>query len=213
MPAHCTSAGIAKFLAAGALLLCIGCTTRLAPDAPAAINPGNATSKPVQSAGVICPENTQIRFVGSALLNSHEGTFTRFAGQLTYPVNDSGPGAECAQLSAQVETGSVQTQIPLLTRHIKDADFLDTDKYPLATFVSRQIASAPSANSTHLVTGDFTIHGITKTIAFPAAIDIRPASIHFKASFTIRQSDFGMNASRNTVDDVPVTVDAMVPRN
>jgi len=197
-----------KFLGTATLLLLTGCTTRLSSDSAVSIGSGSATSQASQGIGVISPENTQIRFVGSALLISHEGTFTRFTGQLTCPGSDPA----LAQVSAQVEMGSVYTRIPLLTRHLKDSDFFDTDQYPTAAFVSRQIAPDPASDKIDRVTGQFTIHGVTKTIAFPATVDIQPATIHFKASFTIRQSDFGMNPSRTTSDDVSVTIDSTVRR-
>ncbi len=50
--------------------------------------------------------------------------------------------------------------------HIRSADFLDAAKYQMAKFVSTKIV-AKGENKIE-VTGDLTLHGVTKSITFPA---------------------------------------------
>jgi len=135
-------------------------------------------------------------------MTSHQGTFTRFTGQLDCP--DSDPAH--AHISAEIAMVSVYTEISLLTKHLKQADFFDVPKYPRATFVSTHIERSSSPGNTHIITGDFTIHGITKSLSFPANFQVDGKSITLSATITIRQSDFKMESARTTTDDVPVTV-------
>lgn len=60
-----------------------------------------------------------------------------------------------------------------LTTHLKSEDFFNVATYPESTFVIRGIeerSDLAAENSTHLVTGDLIIKGITNTISIPANI-------------------------------------------
>ena len=50
-------------------------------------------------------------------------------------------------------------------KHLKSADFLDVKKYPTATFKSTGFKSTGEGMGE--ITGDFTLHGVTKSITFP----------------------------------------------
>jgi len=181
-----------------AILFCLaGCSSRL-PVSAFAPTTSPATSPP----GALSPQNTRITFIGSALAASHEGTFTRFSGQLDCP--DSDPTD--AHIVVEIEMDSITTDIPLLTKHLKESDFFEVKKYPTARFVSTRIQ--PGANPT--IAGDFTIHGVTKSLMFPAKFQTDGRTITLDATITIRQSDFAMQSARITNDDVPVTVSIRV---
>jgi len=47
-------------------------------------------------------------------------------------------------------------------KHLRSADFLDASKYPKATFVSTTYK--PTGEGTAELTGDLTLHGVTKPI-------------------------------------------------
>jgi polyisoprenoid-binding protein YceI len=150
----------------------------------------------------------RITFTGSALTVSHQGTFTRFTGQFDCP--DSDPAH--AHLAAEIDMDSVTTEIALLTKHLKQSDFFDVARYPKSSFISSHIERSEPPDNTFIITGNFTIHGITKTISFPATFIVDGNSISLSATLTIRQSDFAMQSARITSDDVPVTVTARFRR-
>jgi polyisoprenoid-binding protein YceI len=178
-----------------------GCSTRLAPTTASAV----ATTAPAGRME-FSPANTRITFVGSALFNSHEGEFRQFTGRFDCPGDDPTAG----HLACRIDMASVETKIPLLTKHLKDSDFFDVAAYPTATFDSTSIRH--DADGSDLITGNLRLHGVTHPVSIPAKITEDPATITIEAHFTIRQSDFGMASARTTTDDVPVTVTARLRR-
>jgi polyisoprenoid-binding protein YceI len=195
-----------------ALVVCLaGCATRMGSSMTDAGDAGSFVIPTTAPAGslLLSPRNTHITFIGSALLNSHEGAFTRFAGQLDYP-----PGSDLgdARLTVEIDMTSVVTEIPLLTRHLKEADFFDVAKYPRASFVSTRIRPSPAPGPSGTISGELTLHGRTRTISFPARFTAEPRGVALDATFTIRQSDFGMLSARTTTDDVPTRVWARLSR-
>ena len=108
---------------------------------------------------------------------------------------------------------SVYTKVELLTKHLKHPDMLDVEHYPTASFVSRRIDPPAAGDDRLLVTGDFTIHGTTRPVTFPARVAVTPDAATLEATFTIAQTEFGMaEAAKKVKDAVPVTVSIRVPR-
>ena len=72
-----------------------------------------------------------------------------------------------------------------LVNHLKSEDFFYVQEYPFARFdivnvIEKQDASAPESGGvvpTHDVTGNLTIRGTTKSITFPARIEISDGNI------------------------------------
>jgi polyisoprenoid-binding protein YceI len=75
---------------------------------------------------------------------------------------------------------------------LKSADFFDAEKFPKATFVSTSVKPGGEKNATHTVTGNLTMHGVTKSISFPATIRLAPGSAEADAEFAINRKDFGI---------------------
>jgi polyisoprenoid-binding protein YceI len=173
-----------------------------APNAP---GPPNSTS----AALFLSPENTSIRFVGASLKNRQPGSFTRFGGQLELASNDP----RDARLSIEIEMDSVRTEIPLMTKHLKRADFFDVERFPKATFVSSRIEASRREGVTHSIIGNVTVHGTTQTLAIPARFAVSADLVTLDATIELRQSEFGMDrAVRKTDDVVPVTLSARLAR-
>jgi polyisoprenoid-binding protein YceI len=70
------------------------------------------------------------------------------------------PGApENSRVEATIDAKTIQTRDDQRDAHLKSADFLDVEKYPTITFVSKKITGSEGEWK---VTGDLTIHGVTK---------------------------------------------------
>lgn len=133
----------------------------------------------------ITPENTKIEFVGAKVTQSHEGGFTKFAG--TVDVRDP---LEDSIVEVTIETASLYADRDKLTTHLKSADFFDVAKYPSAKFRSTQITKAGGG---HMITGDLTLHGQSKSITFPATFSQgSDGGIQGSAAFAINRQDFGI---------------------
>jgi polyisoprenoid-binding protein YceI len=90
------------------------------------------------------------------------GRFDKFSG--TFSFDDKNPDASTVKVN--IDTTSVDTNLALRDKHLRGADLLNTDKFPTATFESTSIKSTAPNKAT--VTGNFTLHGVTKEISFDA---------------------------------------------
>ena len=137
----------------------------------------------------ISPQNSKIEFVGSKVTGSHNGSFEKFNGQIHYTNGDPTQ----SHVTITIDTPSVQTDDPKLTEHLKTPDFFDIAKFPDATFESTAIKTGGEKGATHTVTGNLKLHGVTKSITFPATISVTPEVATVDADFAINRKDFGIN--------------------
>jgi polyisoprenoid-binding protein YceI len=88
-----------------------------------------------------------------------------------------------------ISTRSLWSDNERLTGHLKNADFFNVEKHPTATFQS----SAIEQQSTNWnITGELTMHGVTKQITFPAQIQVSADKVEVDAEFAINRFDFEM---------------------
>jgi polyisoprenoid-binding protein YceI len=115
---------------------------------------------------------------------------------------------------------SLDTHVPALDKHLKEADFFDADKYPTVTFKSTKVQ--PLGGHKFNVTGDLTVHGVTKTVVLAATLNkvgphpmSKAQSIGFDATASIKRSDFGVGAYVPKVSDeisIRITTEGSVPK-
>jgi polyisoprenoid-binding protein YceI len=180
---------------------------------PAADKPKAVTSEaaPVASASVagekysITPDNSKIEFGASKVTGSHNGSFGKFSGAIEYLGQP-----EKSRVTITINLDSVTTDTPKLTDHLKTADFFEVARYPQAAFESTQITVGGDKGATHTVTGNLQLHGVTKSITFPATIAVSPGAITVDSTFAINRKDFGINyagAADNLIrDEVVLTL-------
>ena len=161
-----------------------------AADKPRATTGEAAQASPQNVAGQkyrITNENSKIEFIGSKVTGSHNGSFQKFSGDIDYA------GApERSRVSVTIDAASLNADDPKLTEHLKTADFFDVAKFPQATFVSTEIKPG-GQNASHTITGNLTLHGVTKAVTFPATINVTPDVANVDANFSINRKDFGIN--------------------
>jgi polyisoprenoid-binding protein YceI len=147
------------------------------------------------------------------------------------PVADIGIGDSTLVFDAQnPANSSVEVTMPLsnldthvsaLDKHLKEPDFFDADKYPTITFKSTSVK--PLGGNKYEVTGNLTVHGVTKPVTLSATLNksgVHPMrkvqAIGFDASGTLKRSDFGLGAYVPMVSDeikLNITTEAWVPGN
>jgi polyisoprenoid-binding protein YceI len=131
---------------------------------------------------------SKIEFVGAKVTGKHDGSFQSFTGNVNLVDNKPEKGS----VSTEIDVGSLKSDDEELTAHLKAADLLDVAKYPKATFTSTSIKSGGEKGATHTVTGNFQLHGVAKSISFPAAIKINGDAVDVDAEFAINRKDFGI---------------------
>ena len=147
----------------------------------------------------ITPDNSKIEFVASKVTGSHYGSFGKFSGTIAF---NGQP--EKSKVTINIDTASVTTDTPDLTKHLQTPDFFDVAKYSQAIFTSTQIKPGGEKGATHTVTGNLQLHGVTKSITFPATIAVTPDAITVESTFAINRKDFGINyagAADNLIRD------------
>jgi len=88
-----------------------------------------------------------------------------------------------------IETDSLWADNPKLTGHLKSPDFFDVASHPTATFESTEIVPAETG---YMVTGNLDLHGVTKSITFPAEITVEDGQVRVDSEFSIKRFDFGI---------------------
>ena len=133
---------------------------------------------------VIRAEST-IGFSASKVTHTHEGGFKNFAGKIN--VAD---GKIVGTPEVKISTQSIWADDPRLTGHLKSPDFFDTAKFPTATFTTTDIKPSGAQKT---VTGNLELHGVTKSITFPAYIQVTAEAVTVNAQFGINRKDFNIN--------------------
>jgi len=133
----------------------------------------------------INPSNSKIEFVGAKVTASHPGGFTDFAGKV-----DVGDPIEKSQIEVTIQTASLYADKEKLTKHLKSPDFFDVAKFPTAMFRSTEIKKDGDG---HTISGDLTLHGVTKRINFPGTISVSEGRLDADAEFSINRHDYGIS--------------------
>ena len=142
-------------------------------------------------------------------ISTVRGAFTKVSGTVTY--DPSAPGKTAIDVS--IDANSIDTRVEMRDNDLRSDHFFDVAKYPTLTFKSKQVADAGPGKLR--VTGDLTIHGVTKEVVLdvdgPSAPVTDPkGNLHMGASAStkINRMDYGVNGGSATVgNDVPITID------
>ena len=170
----------------------------------------------------IDPNHSSAQFtVRHMMISNVKGTFSKVSGMVQYDAADPTKSV----VDATIEVGSVDTHQEGRDRDLRSANFFDAEKYPTMTFKSKKVES--SGPGKLKMTGDLTIHGVTKEVEFDVdgpspAIKDAQGNMHTGAEATakINRRDFGLMYSRMLEtggavvgDDVQITLDVeMVKR-
>jgi polyisoprenoid-binding protein YceI len=139
-------------------------------------------------------EESKIDFIGSKVTGQHHGGFTAFQGSMNLVDND--PTKSSVEIT--IDTTSLWADNDRLTGHLKSPDFFDVASHPQATFQSTAIVKDGDA---YTVTGNLQLHGVTKSISFPAAIAVGNDQVVVNSEFFIKRFDFGI-AYKGKADDL-----------
>ena len=138
--------------------------------------------------------HTQVMFSVSHMgFSTYTGTFSGADGELTLDPKT----ASASALKVSVPVKSVMTTSSKLDEELRSADWLDAGQFPDMTFVSTKVA--PAGKGKAKVTGDLTIHGVTK----PATLEVsfvgagvnpldKKYTVGFEAKGDVKRSDFGV---------------------
>ena len=127
-----------------------------------------------------------------AMVTKVRGAFNDFEGSAT--LDGENPSNSTVSVTAKV--ASIDTRNEQRDGHLRTNDFLDAETFPTITFTSTKIEH--QGGNDFQVTGDLTVHGVTKTVTLPlefqgsAQDPFGNTRIGFEGSTSILRSDYGV---------------------
>ncbi|HEX9080989.1 MAG TPA: YceI family protein, partial [Holophagaceae bacterium] len=109
----------------------------------------------------IDPVHSQVAFQIRHFVSKVSGRFTKFSGEIKVDTKD----ITKSSVDVSIDTASITTDNTMRDNHLKSPDFFNVAKYPTITFKSTAVEEV--AKGKLEITGDFTMHGVTKRITFP----------------------------------------------
>jgi polyisoprenoid-binding protein YceI len=157
--------------------------------------------------------HSEVTFQVRHLLTKVRGRFSDFNGTIDY--DEENP--ERSLVDVTVQATSIDTNERDRDAHLRSADFFDVEKIPVLTFRSTEIHRHSADRFS--VTGDLTIHGVTRSVNFETSLLGKAKDpwgherIAFEAEAAINRKDFGLtwNAALETGgflvgDDVKISL-------
>lgn len=117
--------------------------------------PAMADNYIIDTKGAHASINFQVQHLGYSWL---VGRFNDFGGEFTY--DPKNPGA--STINVTINTKSVDSNHAERDKHLRSDDFLNVDKFPTATFVSKKVVMDGDAEFN--IVGDLTLNGVTKSV-------------------------------------------------
>jgi polyisoprenoid-binding protein YceI len=119
--------------------------------------PTLAADYAIDTKGAHASINFAVKHLGYSVLT---GRFDNFSGDFSYdPANP-----EASTVSVTIDTTSVNSNHAERDKHLRSGDFLNVEKFPKATFVSKKIVVDGDDKDEFDIVGDLTLNGVTKSI-------------------------------------------------
>jgi polyisoprenoid-binding protein YceI len=143
----------------------------------------------------IDPVHSTAQFkVKHMMISNVKGEFTAVTGKLELNNAD----ITKSKIEASIDAGSINTREPQRDAHLKSADFLDVEKFPVLTFKSTRVSKVKVDELS--VEGNLTIHGVTRNVVFEVEGPSAPVKdpwgstrIGISATTRIDRKDFGLS--------------------
>jgi polyisoprenoid-binding protein YceI len=175
-----------------------------------------ATPQAATSTWNVDPVHSAAEFkVKHMMISNVKGHFTGLTGVLTLDETD----VTKSRIEGTIDVATITTREPQRDTHLRSADFFDVEKFPTMSFKSTLITREGPGELA--VTGDLTIHGVTREVEFTVEGPTPPGKdpwgntrLGASATAKISRKDFGLtyNAALETGgiligDEVTITVE------
>lgn len=150
----------------------------------------------------------QFQWLSDAPLEKIKGTAGGITGTIT--MNPKNLSTIRGSISARVNT--MKSGNSTRDGHLRGSNWLDADRYPTITFVITSVSNIRTngSSASGTVTGNFTMHGVTKRLSFPFSLKYVDESaqtrsrapgdlVMFNAQFEIALNDFNVSGAKGMV--------------
>lgn len=124
---------------------------------------------------------------------------------------------ERSRIRMTIQTASLRTGADLVDGFIKGKTMLDVARYPVASFVSQQVARTGERSLS--ISGQLTIRGASQPVTVNAVAESDPAGLRaggnlpFHANASFSRAAFGIGREVNIVDDqVEIDIKGVIAR-
>lgn len=120
------------------------------------------------------------------------GQFKDWEAKLAY--DEADPSRSSVRV--EIATASIDTREAKRDEHLRSGDFFDAESFPKMVFQSKRVE--PVGKGRYRVTGDLTLHGVTKEVALDVEETGRGkdpwgnSRLGFSAKGSLLRSDFGL---------------------
>jgi polyisoprenoid-binding protein YceI len=141
---------------------------------------------------VIDPAHSSVGFQIRHLFSNVPGKFDEFSGSIQY--DEANP--EQSAVEVKIKTSSIDTNVKMRDDDLRSPNFFDATKYPELTFKSKSVKT--TGTNTADVTGDLTMHGVTKEVVLKVELIGKGAGMKgsivagWDATTTLKRSEFGL---------------------
>ena len=118
--------------------------------------PTFADNYTIDTKGAHASINFSIKHLGYSVLT---GRFDTFSGDFSY--DPAKP--EASTVNVTIDTNSINSNHAERDKHLRSSEFLNVDKFPKATFVSKKIVLDGDKKEFDII-GDLTLNGVTKSV-------------------------------------------------
>lgn len=137
-----------------------------------------------------------IRWTGRNLFNHHSGTLALAGGELRLAQNELVSARfAIAMDSILCEDITDSAMNRLLLEHLRSDDFFDVANHPEAEFLATSATPLPDSiegSPTHLLRGDFTLRGVTRSLEFPIQVAMGEGGrLTAQATLDLDRTEFG----------------------
>jgi polyisoprenoid-binding protein YceI len=178
------------------ITVCLACVMVLAGSLLATAQPSETADFKTVEGGHFKLDKRHARIVFSTThlgFSTYYGFFGDLDGKLDY--DPASPTASTLEVSVNLD--GLVTNDSELDDNLKSPDYFDVPKFPVATFKSTKIEVTGAA--TGRITGDLTLHGVTKPVVLDAILNrggVNPVTkdyiLGFDATGTLSRSEFGI---------------------
>lgn len=153
------------------------------------------------------------------MVSTVRGQFSGIHGTVDF---DAASPAQAA-IQVTIDTTTVNTREEKRDAHLKSADFFDVQKFPAMTFRSKRVE--PAGPGKLKVTGDLTLHGVTREVVLDVEGPTAPVTmgkmmrVGASATTKLNRTDYGVSWNRALEaggavvgDEVAITIDLEMTR-
>lgn len=199
-------------------LICSGSGQGQSPPPPPPSTPSRPL--PIPQGNVDITRSVVYVFVGKTGLGHEHAVSGKLAGgqvtlgsangggELVFDMRsfraDGVTAREYLKLDGETPVGTQQQ----VNQNMLGSKVLHAAKFPIARFVIQSTACVPASPTdgaaTHLLVGDFSLHGVTRRVSIPVVAKANDGGTHLSGQFSILQSDYGIKPFRKALGAIGV---------